>query len=258
MAHARCTGLPGPSDGFGPLRGKRRYPGSSGVTLPAMEPPPPTPRFTWPTHGESRPVIIGIAGGSGSGKTTIASAVVESVGSDRVVLIQHDAYYRDLAHMPFEERIKTNFDHPDSLETELLIEHLRVLRSGDPIERPVYDFSNHVRTTATVRVEPEPVVIVEGILVLAEPDLRAMMDLRIYIDTDGDLRVLRRLQRDLVERGRSVETVVNQYLGTVRPMHLQFVEPSKRYADIIVPEGYNENAVGTVTSMIRDVLAGEP
>ncbi len=201
-------------------------------------------------------MIIGIAGGSGSGKTTIAAAVVESVGSDRVVFIQHDAYYRDLAHLEFEQRIQTNFDHPDSLETELLIEHLRMLREGHAIERPVYDFSNHVRTTETLRVEPEPVVIVEGILVLAEPKLRDMMDLRIYIDTDGDLRVLRRLQRDLVERGRSVETVVNQYLETVRPMHLQFVEPSKRYADIIVPEGYNESAVGTVTSMIRDVLAG--
>jgi uridine kinase len=178
------------------------------------------------------------------------------VGSDRVVLIQHDAYYRDLAHLAFAERVKTNFDHPDSLETELLIDHLRELRAGRAIERPVYDFANHVRTAATVRVEPEPVVIVEGILVLVEPELRSMMDLRIYIDTDGDLRVLRRLQRDLVERKRSVETVVQQYLATVRPMHLQFVEPSKRYADIIVPEGYNENAVGTVTSMIRDVLAG--
>ncbi|HSF87092.1 MAG TPA: uridine kinase [Acidimicrobiia bacterium] len=216
----------------------------------------PSPHFQWPTHGEDRPVIIGIAGGSGSGKTTIAAAVIDSVGSDRVVLLQHDAYYRDLVHLPFERRIETNFDHPDSLETELLIDHLRVLRSGRAIDRPVYDFSNHVRTSETIRIDPEPVVIVEGILVFAEPELREMMDLRIYIDTDGDLRVLRRLQRDLVERGRSVETVINQYMETVRPMHLQFVEPSKRYADIIVPEGYNESAVGTVTSMIRDVLAG--
>lgn len=220
-----------------------------------MDRHPPTPHRQWPSHGD-RPVIIGIAGGSGSGKTTIAAAVVEAVGSDRVVLIQHDAYYRDLAHLEFRERIKTNFDHPDSLETELLIDHLIQLRSGHPVERPVYDFAQHVRTSRTVRVDPEPVVIVEGILVFAEPDLRDLMDLRIYVDTDGDLRVLRRLQRDLVERGRSVETVIAQYLDTVRPMHLQFVEPSKRYADIIVPEGYNENAVGTVTSMIRDVLAG--
>lgn len=210
--------------------------------------------FGWPAHG-GRPVIIGIAGGSGSGKTTIAQAVVESVGSDRVVLIQHDAYYRDLAHLSFEERIKTNFDHPDSLETDLLITHLRALRDGASIERPVYDFSTHCRTTDTVRVDPEPVVIVEGILVLSERELREIMDLRIYIDTDGDLRVLRRLERDLLERKRSVESVITQYLATVRPMHLQFVEPSKRYADIIVPEGYNQNAVGTVTSMIRNVLA---
>jgi uridine kinase len=216
----------------------------------------PAPHIHWPTHGESRPVIIGIAGGSGSGKTTIAQAVVDQVGSDRVVLIQHDAYYRDMAHITFEERIATNFDHPDSLETELLIAHLRQLRAGCAVDRPVYDFSSHTRTTDVVRVEPEPVVIVEGILVLVEPDLRNMMDLRIYIDTDGDLRVLRRLQRDLLERKRTVESVVAQYLGTVRPMHLQFVEPSKRYADIIVPEGYNVSAVGTVTSMMRDVLAG--
>jgi uridine kinase len=215
----------------------------------------PSPHLAWPAHGD-RPVIIGIAGGSGSGKTTIALAVVEAVGSDRVVLIQHDAYYRDLSHLAFEERIRTNFDHPDSLETELLTEHLRILRQGISIDRPVYDFGTHTRTKATVAVAAEPVVIVEGILVLTEPDLRDLMDLRIYIDTPGDLRVLRRLERDLVERGRTVESVIAQYLGTVRPMHLQFVEPSKRYADIIVPEGYNENAVGTVTSMIRDILSG--
>ncbi|MDH3731466.1 MAG: uridine kinase [Acidimicrobiia bacterium] len=215
----------------------------------------PTPNFSWPAHGD-RPVIIGVAGGSGSGKTTIALAVVEAVGSDRIVLIQHDAYYRDLAHLTFEDRIRTNFDHPNSLETELLTEHLRRLRLGAPIDKPVYDFSTYTRTDATVTVKPEPVVIVEGILVLTEPALRDLMDLRIYIDTPGDLRVLRRLERDLVERGRTVESVIAQYLGTVRPMHLQFVEPSKRYADIIVPEGYNENAVGTVTSMIRDILSG--
>ncbi len=220
-----------------------------------MRPPSPIPLPAWPAHGD-RPVIIGVAGGSGSGKTTIALAVIESVGSDRVVLIQHDAYYRDQAHLGFEERIKTNFDHPDSLETELLIEHLKLLRHGAPIERPVYDFASHTRTLETVRVDPEPVVIVEGILVLTEPALRELMDLRIYIDTPDDLRVLRRLERDLLERGRTVESVIAQWLGSVRPMHLQFVEPSKRYADIIVPEGYNENAVGTVTSMIRDILAG--
>lgn len=210
----------------------------------------------WPTGGEDRPLVIGIAGGSGSGKTTVATAVVETVGSDVVALLQHDAYYRDLSHLSFEERTAVNFDHPDSFETELLIAHLTELRSGRPIERPVYDFSQHSRTGETVTVTPESVLIVEGILVLAEPDLRKLFDLKIYIDTDADLRLLRRLRRDLVERGRTVDAVISQYLATVRPMHLQFVEPSKRYADIIVPEGYNTGVVGTVTSMIRDFLAG--
>lgn len=209
----------------------------------------------WPTHGEDRPLIIGMAGGSGSGKTTIAQSVVDAVGSDSVSLIHHDAYYRDLSDLTVDERAAINFDHPDSLETSLLVSHLEALRSGQAIERPTYDFSVHTRRAETVRVEPEHVVIVEGILVLAEPGLRELMDLRIYVDTDPDLRVLRRLRRDIVERGRSVESVIDQYLETVRPMHLQFVEGSKRYADLIVPEGYNIGAVGTVTSLIRDFLA---
>jgi len=151
--------------------------------------------------------------------------------------------------------LQINYDHPDSLENELMIEHLAALRSGQPVDRPVYDFSSHTRAPETVRVEPESVIIVDGILVLAEPELRALMDLRIYIDTDADLRLLRRLQRDILERGRTVDSVLAQYEKTVRPMHLQFVEPSKRYADIIVPEGYNPGAIGTVTSMIRHFLA---
>jgi len=213
--------------------------------------------LTWPTHGEDRPVIIGIAGGSGSGKTTIAEAVVAAVGSHRVALIQHDAYYRKLDHLEYEERTKVNYDHPDSLETELLVRHVEQLRNGRTIERPVYDFGAHTRSTQVVAVDPVPVIVLEGILVLVEAELRALMDLRIYIDTDGDLRVLRRLERDLVERGRTVESVLQQYLETVRPMHLQFVEPSKRYADIIFPEGYTPGAVGTLTSMIRDILGEE-
>jgi uridine kinase len=201
-------------------------------------------------------VIIGIAGGSGSGKTTIAEAVIAAVGSETVALVQHDAYYRDQPGVPFEVRAKVNYDHPDSLETDLLVHHIEELRAGRPIERPVYDFASYLRTGATVVVEPQPVVVIEGILVLSEPALRRVMDLRIYVDADADLRLLRRLRRDLTERRRTLESVVEQYERTVRPMHLQFVEPSKRYADIIVPNGYNAGAVGTIISMIRDVRAG--
>lgn len=214
-----------------------------------MAPPPPPP--TWPKEDT---LIIGIAGGSGSGKTTIAMSIVDSIGPDDVALIQHDAYYRRQTHLPPEERAKVNYDHPDSLETELLAEHLRRLLAGEPIERPVYDFTVHDRSDETVPVEPRRIIVVEGILVLTEPDLRELMDLKVYVDTDADLRIVRRLQRDIEERGRTFESVCRQYLETVRPMHLQFVEPSKRYADIVIPEGYNVGAVATVVSMIRDVL----
>jgi uridine kinase len=202
-------------------------------------------------------LIIGIGGGSGSGKTTIAESIVGSIGEDRVALIQHDAYYRDLTHLPVEERAKVNYDHPDSLETDLLVSHLKDLLAGNAIERPVYDFTVHNRAPETVRVEPKPVVVVEGIVVLYEPGLRDLMDLKVYVDTDADLRIVRRLGRDINERGRTFESVQAQYLETVRPMHLQFVEPCKRYADIVIPEGYNLGAVGTVISMIRDVLRSD-
>jgi len=208
-------------------------------------------RADWPT---ARPLVIGLGGGSGSGKTTIARSVVEAIGPDEVTLIQHDAYYRDQTDLAMEERVKTNYDHPASFETALLVRHLEELRAGRAVDRPIYDFTVNNRLPETVRVEPKPVVIVEGILVLYEPGLRALMDLKIYVDTDPDLRILRRLERDLKERGRSFDSVHDQYLATVRPMHLQFVEPSKRYADIVIPEGYNTGAVGTVVSMIREVL----
>lgn len=199
------------------------------------------------------PLFIGIAGGSGSGKTTIAQSVVALL-EGRVAMVQHDAYYRHMPHLSFEERTRVNYDHPASLETELLVKHLVALRSGEAIEKPVYDFANHLRSTETVLVDPAQVIIVEGILVLAEPELRSELDLKIFVDTDPDLRLARRLERDIEERGRTVEAVIDQYFATVRPMHLEFVEASKRYADLIIPEGYNPRAVATVVELIRSRL----
>lgn len=201
-----------------------------------------------------RPLFIGLAGGSGSGKTTIAEEVVDRLNG-RVALLHHDAYYRNMVDLTFEERTRVNYDHPKSLETELLIEHLKSLRSGLAIEHPVYDFSQHLRAPETVRIEPAPVVLVEGILVLSEPELRSELDLKIFVDTDPDLRLARRLERDITERGRSVDSVISQYFSTVRPMHLEFVEPSRRYADLIIPEGYNPAAVATVVELIRSRIS---
>jgi len=200
-----------------------------------------------------RPLFIGVAGGSGSGKTTIAEEVVDRL-EGRVSLLHHDAYYRNLVELSFEERTRVNYDHPDSLETELMVKHLESLRSGLAIEHPVYDFATHLRSDETVRIEPGRVVIVEGILVLSDAALRAELDLKIFVDTDPDLRLARRLERDIAERGRSVDSVIDQYFTTVRPMHLEFVEPSRRYADIIIPEGYNPAAVATVVELIRSRL----
>lgn len=199
-----------------------------------------------------RPLIVGISGGSGSGKTTIAESLHEAVPG--VVLIQHDAYYRHRIDLELADRARLNYDHPDSLETALLIEHLDTLCHGVAIERPVYDFSRHLRSDEVVTVEPADVILVEGILVLADADLRKRLDLKIYVDTDPDLRLARRLERDITERGRSVDSVLEQYFATVRPMHLEFVEPSKRYADLIMPEGYNPRAVATVVEMLRSRL----
>lgn len=201
----------------------------------------------------NRPLFIGLAGGSGSGKTTIAEEVMDRLEGE-VALVHHDAYYRNRKDLSFEERTKLNYDHPDSLETELLIEHLSRLRSGEAIEQPVYDFSQHLRSPKTVRIAPRQVVIVEGILVLSEPRVRAELDLKIFVDTDPDVRLARRLERDIEERGRSVSSVITQFFATVRPMHIEFVDPSRRYADLIIPEGYNAAAVAAVVELIRSRL----
>jgi len=184
-----------------------------------------------------RNILIGVAGGTGSGKTTVTRAVKERFGQSEVVLLEQDFYYRAFDHLPLEERARINYDHPDAFDTELLIEHVERLVAGVAIEKPIYDFVTHRRRPETLRVEPSHVIIFEGILVLENPRLRELMDIKIFVDTDADVRIIRRLRRDMTERGRTFESVIEQYLNTVRPMHLQFVEPSKRYADIIIPEG---------------------
>jgi len=201
------------------------------------------------------PVIIGLAGGTGSGKTTVTHAIVNKVGPDRIAVIPHDAYYRNLNQMPLAVRDSRNFDHPDSLETDLLVQHLQQLKAGQPIDLPVYDFTIDQRSAQVIRINPQPVVLVEGILIFVEASLRAMFDMKIFVDTDADLRLLRRLQRDVAERGRTVQSVLQQYLATVRPMHLEFVEPAKRYADVIIPEGgQNEVAIEMVAARIEALL----
>ena len=201
------------------------------------------------------PTIIGVAGGSGSGKTTVSRRILDRLGTPPIAYIQHDSYYFDNSHLPPEERAGMNYDHPNSLDTPLLIEHLRALRVGQAVEIPVYDFATHSRRAETERMESAPVILVEGILIFVEKELRELMDVRIFVDTDSDLRFIRRLQRDVHDRGRSQDSVVKQYLSTVRPMHLEFVEPSKRYADVIIPEGgHNEVALAMIESRLRAML----
>jgi uridine kinase len=182
-------------------------------------------------------MFIGICGGTGSGKTTIARSIVDAVGPTEVVLVEQDSYYRNLADMPLDERHQANFDHPDSIDSDMLVNHLKRLKQGERVKMPLYDFRTHTRTSKIEIIEPKPVVIVEGILIFAEPRVLSMLDVRVYVDTPDDIRFIRRLQRDITERGRTVESVIAQYHRTVRPMHHEFVEPSKRYADIIIPEG---------------------
>ncbi len=202
-----------------------------------------------------KPVLIGVAGGSGSGKTTVSRVILESVGTDRIAYIQHDAYYRDRSELSPAERARVNYDHPDSLETDLMVTQLKQLREGHAIELPVYDFAQHVRAWETRHVEPRPVILVEGILIFVDRALREMFDIKIFVDTDPDVRLIRRLSRDIAERGRTVESVLAQYQETVRPMHLEFVEPSKRYAHIIIPEGgFNQIAIDMVIARINAMI----
>ncbi|MBM4395757.1 MAG: uridine kinase [Deltaproteobacteria bacterium] len=200
----------------------------------------------------SRSLVIGIAGGSGSGKTTVAELIASDFREDRVVLISQDSYYKELGHLPLGTRARVNFDHPDSIDSDLMADHVRRLRDGETVDIPIYDFATHNRRPEMRHLEPRDVLIVEGILILALDEVRSLLDVKIYIDTDDDIRFIRRLKRDIHERGRTVDSVIDQYLDTVRPMHLEFVEKSKRRADIILPwRDFNTAAVGMVINMVR-------
>ncbi len=201
------------------------------------------------------PLVIGIAGGSGSGKTTVAQTILQRVGADQIAFLQHDSYYKDLSMLPPVQHDDINFDHPNSFETELLIQHIACLRDGKAVKVPIYDFATDRRTDKTFTVEPRRVILVEGILIFTEAKLRDMFNVKIFVDTDADLRFIRRLERDIKERGRSTASVIEQYQHTVRPMHLEFVEPSKRYADVIIPEGgFNSAAMDMVVARIEALL----
>jgi uridine kinase len=209
-------------------------------------------------HQRATPLVIGVAGGSGSGKTTLATIILERVGADKIAYLPHDAYYKDLSDLPPNQRTMVNFDHPDSLDTQLLIDHVRMLRNYQTIELPIYDFKTHSRTAKRREIEPKPVIMVEGILIFAEAPLRNLFDVKVFVDTDADIRFIRRLERDINERGRTTDSVIRQYLATVRPMHLEFVEPSKRYADVIIPEGgLNTVAMDMVVARLEALLGAD-
>ena len=202
-----------------------------------------------------KPVIIGVTGGSGSGKTTVSRAIFEQLHGHSLLMLQEDSYYNDQSDMPFEERIKTNYDHPNAFDTELLVKQLKDLLDWKTIEKPIYDYTEHTRSSEVEKVEPKEVIILEGILVLNDPALRDLMDIKIFVDTDDDIRIIRRIQRDIEERGRSLQSVIDQYKSTVKPMYHQFIEPTKRYADIIVPEGgENQVAIDLLVTKVRDIL----
>ena len=206
------------------------------------------------TH--KRPVIIGVTGGSGSGKTSVSRAIFDSLNGHSLLMIQEDSYYKNQDDISFDERVKVNYDHPNAFDTDLLIEQLSDLLEWKAIDIPVYDYVQHTRSKKTVHVEPKEVIIVEGILVLNDPRLRDLMDIKIFVDTDDDIRIIRRIKRDLEERGRSLQSVIDQYLSTVKPMYHQFIEPTKRYADIIVPEGgENQVAIDILVTKVRDIIS---
>jgi len=202
-----------------------------------------------------RPLLIGITGGTGSGKSTVTREIVNSLPKESITIIEQDAYYKDQSNLTYEERVKTNYDHPDAFDTKLLVRHLNMLLNGQAIEKPIYDFSIHNRKKETVRIEPRDIIILEGIMILQEVEIRDILDIKVYVDTDADVRIIRRIVRDMNERGRTLESVINQYLNVVKPMHLQFVEPTKRYADIIIPEGgYNKVAVDILVTKVLSIL----
>jgi len=202
------------------------------------------------------PVVIGVAGGTASGKTTVVQRIVESLGGTKVTVLEHDRYYRDRGDLRFEERAALNYDHPDALETDLMVRHVKDLRAGRAIEAPVYDFTMHARKPVTESLPPRRAIIIEGILIFADAPLRDLMDIKVFVDTDADARFIRRLQRDVAERGRTMESVIEQYLNTVKPMHFEFVEPTKRYADIIVPQGgHNTVAIDMLLGLLRGLTA---
>ncbi|OQS42123.1 uridine kinase [Chromobacterium haemolyticum] len=200
------------------------------------------------------PFIIGVAGGSGSGKTTVTNQVLETIGSEMAAVIIQDFYYRDQSHLTFEQRLATNYDHPQAFDWPLLIEHIDDLRNGRAIEMPVYDFANHTRAEETITLQPAPVIVIEGLFPLYDAALRDMMSLKIFVDTDSDVRFIRRLKRDITERGRTTDSVIEQYLTTVRPMHNQFIEPTKRFADVILPHGANDPAVDIITTKVASLM----
>ncbi|MEY1833296.1 uridine kinase [Streptococcus pyogenes] len=202
-----------------------------------------------------KPIIIGVTGGSGGGKTSVSRAILDSFPNARIAMIQHDSYYKDQSHMSFEERVKTNYDHPLAFDTDFMIQQLKGLLAGRPVDIPIYDYKKHTRSNTTFRQDPQDVIIVEGILVLEDERLRDLMDIKLFVDTDDDIRIIRRIKRDMMERGRSLESIIDQYTSVVKPMYHQFIEPSKRYADIVIPEGVsNVVAIDVINSKIASIL----